>query len=278
METLKQETSREDKGLNQPAKPMFDKLMRTRSCIKRSCAPVLSSVSFCILARGASFLWLTYAPTHAMTRRIPGSLPALLTLLLVFTLSGTVDSATQSQYSLFTRVRPAHPTQVPHLQPPAAASYQALAHHDQQPQPQTYQPQPVAVAAYNRREAAVAAQPKEFVPILAYSNDIAFDGTYSYNYETGDGMTRQETGVMNNRGTPDEAPSVTGSYSYTDPDGRLIRVNYVADANGFRAEGDHLPTPPPIPEAILRSLEYIAAVKQRAEPVDSNYSQRLIAK
>nr|AHB86904.1 cuticular protein [Nilaparvata lugens] len=191
----------------------------------------------------------------------------MFTLLLVAALSGTVHSAAQSQYSLFTRVHPVHPTQVPHLQHAPEASY-----HPEQLQRHHEAPLPIAVAAYTRRDA----QAKEFVPILAYSNDIAFDGTYSYNYETGDGMTRQESGVMNNRGTPDEAPSVTGSYSYTDPEGRLIKVNYVADANGFRAEGDHLPTPPPIPVAILRSLEYIAA-KQRSEPIDRNsYNERIV--
>lgn len=53
--------------------------------------------------------------------------------------------------------------------------------------------------------------------------------------------------------------SVQGSYKYTAPDGTPISVTYVADENGFHVEGAHLPTPPPIPEAILRSLQYNAA-------------------
>lgn len=36
-----------------------------------------------------------------------------------------------------------------------------------------------------------------------------------------------------------------GSYSYTGPDGVLYTIRYIADENGFRAEGAHIPTPPP---------------------------------
>lgn len=46
-----------------------------------------------------------------------------------------------------------------------------------------------------------------------------------------------------------------GSFSYTGPDGQQYSIQYVADENGFRPVGAHLPTPPPIPEAILRSIE-----------------------
>lgn len=36
----------------------------------------------------------------------------------------------------------------------------------------------------------------------------------------------------------------TGSYTYTDPEGNLITLRYVADENGFQPQGDHLPLPP----------------------------------
>ena len=51
-----------------------------------------------------------------------------------------------------------------------------------------------------------------------------------------------------------------GSFSYTNPEGQLISVTYVADdVGGFQPQGAHLPTPPPIPEAIQRALEYLAS-------------------
>jgi hypothetical protein len=53
-----------------------------------------------------------------------------------------------------------------------------------------------------------------------------------------------------------------GKYSYTGDDGVVYTVTYIADENGFRAEGDHLPTPPPIPVEIQRALEYLGSERQ----------------
>jgi len=52
---------------------------------------------------------------------------------------------------------------------------------------------------------------------------------YSFGYQTVDGMQRSESGSGN---------SVSGQYSYTDANGDLRTVKYVADANGFRPTGD----------------------------------------
>jgi hypothetical protein len=99
---------------------------------------------------------------------------------------------------------------------------------------------------------------------------------FAYSYETGDGTSAQEQGYLKNAGSADEAQVSEGSYSYTGPDGVTYSVRYIADENGFRAEGAHLPTPPPIPEAIQRSLEVIAAAeaaKARVQPAASQQFQ-----
>ncbi|KOB58180.1 Cuticular protein RR-1 motif 19, partial [Operophtera brumata] len=59
----------------------------------------------------------------------------------------------------------------------------------------------------------------------------------------------EETGVENN------GIQAQGGYSYTGDDGQVYSVRYTADANGFQATGAHLPTPPPVPEAIARALQ-----------------------
>lgn len=88
--------------------------------------------------------------------------------------------------------------------------------------------------------------------------DQIIDTNCLYRYETGNSIQAEEAGQLKNIGG-EEAIAVHGSYSYTGDDGQQYTVNYVADENGYRPEGAHLPTPPPIPEAILRSLEQNAA-------------------
>ncbi|XP_030035561.2 endocuticle structural glycoprotein SgAbd-2 [Manduca sexta] len=108
----------------------------------------------------------------------------------------------------------------------------------------------------------------QVIPILKQFQEVNPDGSYQYNYETGNGIAAQEQGYLKNPGVKDaEAQVAQGSFTYTSPEGIPIAVSYIADENGFRPEGAHLPTPPPIPEAILRSLNYIASQPQQPQQV-----------
>ena len=49
-----------------------------------------------------------------------------------------------------------------------------------------------------------------------------------------------------------------GSYSFP-ADGTYFSVQWSADENGFQAQGDHLPTPPPTPDHVKKILADLAA-------------------
>lgn len=77
-------------------------------------------------------------------------------------------------------------------------------------------------------------------------------GDYTYEYETQNGIVAQEQSQV----VDPKTQRKTGFYQYPSPDGRIIRVDYVADENGFHATGDHLPQAPAIPEVIAQSIAY----------------------
>lgn len=81
--------------------------------------------------------------------------------------------------------------------------------------------------------------------------------SYNWAYETSNGIQAQEQGQLKQIGS-EQGIAAQGSYQYNAPDGTPIQVQYVADENGFQPQGSALPTPPPVPEAIIRSLEYLA--------------------
>uniref|UniRef100_A0AAG5DF33 Uncharacterized protein n=1 Tax=Anopheles atroparvus TaxID=41427 RepID=A0AAG5DF33_ANOAO len=99
--------------------------------------------------------------------------------------------------------------------------------------------------------AATVANPEAHAQIVRYENVLQDDGHYNWQYETSNGIAANEEGLG--------AHSANGAFSYTGPDGVLYRVVYVADENGFRPEGAHLPTPPPTPEYVFKTLEQIPA-------------------
>ncbi|CAG9795959.1 unnamed protein product [Diatraea saccharalis] len=91
--------------------------------------------------------------------------------------------------------------------------------------------------------------------ILHYSMDN--DGhNYQYAYETENGNVLLSSGIKaQEQGQTIHGTQAAGEYSYTGDDGQVYTVTYTADENGFRAQGAHLPTPPPIPDAIAKAIE-----------------------
>ncbi|VVC89050.1 unnamed protein product [Leptidea sinapis] len=89
-----------------------------------------------------------------------------------------------------------------------------------------------------------------------YENVNNGDGTYRFSYDTPTGISAYESGAPRAAGPEGPAVTAEGGFSYRSPDGQQISLTYTADENGFHPVGSHLPTPPPIPAAIQRSLEY----------------------
>ncbi|XP_052128036.1 endocuticle structural glycoprotein SgAbd-1-like isoform X2 [Frankliniella occidentalis] len=87
--------------------------------------------------------------------------------------------------------------------------------------------------------------------ILKHTQEVDPSGPYRAHYQTENGITNTEEGALT---VGSEGPAVAkkGSYSYTGPDGRQYSVNWVADEFGFRAAGDHLPTPPSVPSSVYK--------------------------
>ncbi|XP_055908373.1 pupal cuticle protein 20-like [Eupeodes corollae] len=94
----------------------------------------------------------------------------------------------------------------------------------------------------------------EPIAILRSENVNNGDGSYNFAFETANGIRRQEEGHLRNPNSANPEQVVKGSYSYTGDDGKLYTVHYTADAGGFQVQGDHLPTPPPVPYEIKQSL------------------------
>ncbi|GBP81086.1 Endocuticle structural glycoprotein SgAbd-2 [Eumeta japonica] len=107
------------------------------------------------------------------------------------------------------------------------------------------------------------------IPILRLLNEMDLDGSYSYEALGADQTHYVQHSHIENVGTDDEEQVVEGSYSYVGDDGQTYTVHYVADGNGFRASGDHLPVPPPVPEIIQRSVQYNLA-QEANNPTHSN--------
>ncbi|KAL1138380.1 hypothetical protein AAG570_008444 [Ranatra chinensis] len=124
-----------------------------------------------------------------------------------------------------------------------------------------YNPEPFYVPTH-RAVQPIVPHLQRPIAILRHAADTNTDGSFFYDFDTENGISAKSSGHVKNLGTKDEIQVMQGSYSYTGPDGIPITTNWVADEFGFRAEGAHLPVPPPIPEEIARSIEYNRAHPQ----------------
>ncbi|XP_037074667.1 cuticle protein CP14.6-like [Pollicipes pollicipes] len=98
----------------------------------------------------------------------------------------------------------------------------------------------VAAAAPDRSYEA----PKVY-EILKQESELRDDQSYDSHFETENGIYASESGRPVEGYGDEESYDVNGEFSYTGPYGVVYKVVYVADANGFQPQGDHLPTPVP---------------------------------
>lgn len=89
--------------------------------------------------------------------------------------------------------------------------------------------------------------------IKSSSRSADLNGNYQYQYESSNGISSGEGGVG--------GQIVQGSTTWIAKNGEPLSISYVADENGYRPKGFHLPTSPPIPLAIQRALEYLKTKK-----------------
>merc|ERR1712126_107251 len=115
--------------------------------------------------------------------------------------------------------------------------------------------------------AAAAPAPEEAAPVVLIVKQTQNHDTekqeYSFSYEAENGISVSESGVQKQFGDkPEDAGTVSqGKYSYPE-DSVTYTVTWVADENGFQAKGDHLPTPPPMPEHVVKLLNDLRAAGQ----------------
>ncbi|KAI8118969.1 Cuticular protein 47Eg [Lucilia cuprina] len=96
----------------------------------------------------------------------------------------------------------------------------------------------------------------EDAKVLRSDAEVNVDN-FKYAYEFDNSIKAEQAGQLKG----EDVWEVKGQYSYTSPEGEQVSLQYTADENGYHVDAANplLPTPPPIPEHILKAIEYIKA-------------------
>merc|ERR1739838_269189 len=129
---------------------------------------------------------------------------------------------------------------------------------------------PKSSATYNAPSVRVGAP---VVPILRDNRVMpeGENGEYNFEFETGDGIIRNEQGYS------DDGMMKQGGWSFTFPDGTPAVFTYVAGKNGFEVKSNLLPVPPPMPAHAIAQIEKArledeAAARASASTPDRTYA------
>jgi len=136
------------------------------------------------------------------------------------------------------------------------------------PRNQFYQPQRnvfVQPQQYYQQGAEAGAQ-------ILRSESVVNPDSFQYAYETSNGIAANEQGQLKQIGR-DAAIATQGSFAWTSPEGVPVQVSYIADENGYQPASSLLPTPPPVPAAIARAVEYLKRVNPQPQ-VQQPFFQR----
>ncbi|XP_063600674.1 cuticle protein CP14.6-like [Penaeus indicus] len=79
------------------------------------------------------------------------------------------------------------------------------------------------------------------IPILKDDRTQDAYGGYSFDFESGNGIVRQESGKES------DGQAKEGGWRYTSPEGVPVEIVFVADQGGFQPQGAVIPVAPPLP-------------------------------
>ncbi|XP_014292471.1 endocuticle structural glycoprotein ABD-5 isoform X2 [Halyomorpha halys] len=82
-------------------------------------------------------------------------------------------------------------------------------------------------------------------PIISFVNENHHNGSYKFSYQTSDSMSVEQEGYVREVSENKTVYAARGSYSYVDPNGKLVTVVWYADETGFHASGDNIPAEEP---------------------------------